>query len=31
VLRRVIDRALKADLLQRDAGRSDRHDRVVLV
>jgi hypothetical protein len=31
VLRRVIDRALEARLLQRDAGRSDRHDRVVLV
>jgi hypothetical protein len=30
-LRRVIDRALEARLLQRDAGRSDRHDRVVLV
>jgi hypothetical protein len=26
-LRRVIDRALEARLLQRDAGRSDRHDR----
>jgi hypothetical protein len=31
VRRRTIDRALKARLLQRDAGRSDRHDRVVLV
>jgi hypothetical protein len=31
VLRRVIDRALEARLLQREAGRSDRHDRVVLV
>jgi hypothetical protein len=31
VLRRTIDRALEARLLQRDAGRSDRHDRVVLV
>jgi hypothetical protein len=31
VLRGVIDRALGARLLQRDAGRSDRHDRVVLV
>ena len=31
VLRRVIDRALEARLLPRDAGRSDRHDRVVLV
>jgi hypothetical protein len=29
--RRTIDRALKARLLQRDAGRSNRHDRVVLV
>jgi hypothetical protein len=31
MLRRVIDRALEARLLQRDAGRSDRYDRVVLV
>lgn len=31
VLRRVIDRALEVWLLQRDAGRSDRYDRVVLV
>ena len=31
VLRRTIDRALEARLLQRDAGRGDRHDRVVLV
>jgi hypothetical protein len=31
VLRRTIDRALEARLLQRDAGRSDRYDRVVLV
>jgi hypothetical protein len=31
MLRKAIDRALKAPLLQRDAGRSDRHDRVVLV
>ena len=30
MLRRVIDRALEARLLQRDAGRSDRHDLVVL-
>lgn len=31
VLRRTIDRALEARLLQRDVGRSDRVDRVVLV
>jgi hypothetical protein len=31
MLRSTIDRALEARLLQRDAGRSDRHDRVVLV
>jgi hypothetical protein len=31
MLRRVIDRALAARLLQRDAGRSDRHDRVIFV
>jgi hypothetical protein len=31
MLRRVIDRALEARLLQRDAGRTDRYDRVVLV
>jgi hypothetical protein len=31
VRRRTIDRALEARLLQRHAGRSDRHDRVVLV
>jgi hypothetical protein len=31
VLRRVIDRALEPRLLQRDAGRTDRVDRVVLV
>jgi hypothetical protein len=31
LLRRVINRALKADLLERDAGRTDRLDRVVLV
>lgn len=31
VLRKTIDRALEARLLQRDAGRTDRHDRVVLV
>jgi len=31
VLRRVIDRALKAPLLQRDVGRTERDDRVVLV
>jgi hypothetical protein len=31
MLRRVIDRALTAGLLQRDAGRTDRLDRVVLV
>jgi hypothetical protein len=31
MLRRVIDRALEARLLQRDAGRTDRVDRVVLV
>ena len=30
-LRKTIDRALEARLLQRDAGRTDRHDRVVLV
>jgi hypothetical protein len=31
VLRRVIDRALEARLLQREAGRTERADRVVLV
>jgi hypothetical protein len=31
VRRRTIDRALEARLLQRDAGRRDRHERVVLV
>jgi hypothetical protein len=31
VLRRTIDRALEARLLQRDAGRTERHERVVLV
>jgi hypothetical protein len=31
VLRKTIDRALEARLLQRDAGRTDRYDRVVLV
>ena len=31
VLRKTIDRALEARLLQRDAGRTDRVDRVVLV
>jgi hypothetical protein len=31
VLRRTIDRALEARLLQRDAGRTERADRVVLV
>jgi hypothetical protein len=31
VLRRTIDRALNTRLLQRDAGRTDRHDRVVFV
>jgi hypothetical protein len=31
MLRRVIDRALEARLLQRDVGRTDRYDRVVLV
>jgi hypothetical protein len=31
VLRRTIDRALEARVLQRDAGRTDRVDRVVLV
>jgi hypothetical protein len=31
VRRRVIDRALEAPLLQRDAGRTERYDRVVLV
>jgi hypothetical protein len=31
LLGRVIDRALEARLLQRDAGRTDRYDRVVLV
>ena len=30
-LRRVIDRALEASILQRDAGRTERADRVVLV
>jgi hypothetical protein len=30
-LRRAIDRALEAPLLQRDVGRTDRYDRVVLV
>jgi hypothetical protein len=31
LLRKAIDRALEARLLQRDAGRSDRHDLVVFV
>jgi hypothetical protein len=31
VRRRTIDRALEARLLQRDVGRTDRHDRVMLV
>jgi hypothetical protein len=31
VLRRAIDRALNTRLLQRNAGRTDRHDRVVFV
>jgi hypothetical protein len=31
ILRRVIDRALQAPILQRDAGRTQRTDRVVLV